>query len=236
VQRHIAGLAALAGHFQVRHAAPPVPEVLHRQFAQLFAPQGMVEQGGQYGSVAFHAKRIPSGCIEQLPRLVVAQGRGAAVAAVRFWAFHALDGVVGDGVMVAQGVEQRGQGRQPVPDGRAVQGTVAEVVTPGDNVRPRHGAEFFWFLDARERHEVLDGVFISQPCIGVSEIGEPFHFRRHVGQAQEFRRGQQAAWGRGGRQGFHGRILLLIKYVIKSKHMASRKNDPLNLNLYCHTE
>lgn len=38
MQRHVTGLAALAGHLEVRHAAPLVLEVLHPQLAQLLAP------------------------------------------------------------------------------------------------------------------------------------------------------------------------------------------------------
>jgi hypothetical protein len=38
VQRHIADLAALAEHLEVRHAAPLVFEVLDLQPAQLLAP------------------------------------------------------------------------------------------------------------------------------------------------------------------------------------------------------
>src|SRR5271170_7286688 len=52
MQRQIAGLAALAGGFQVRDAFARVPKILDLQLAQLIAPQRMEQQRRQDGAVA----------------------------------------------------------------------------------------------------------------------------------------------------------------------------------------
>lgn len=51
-------------------------------------------------------------------------------------ALHAPDRVVGDGVRVAEVLEQRGEGGQAVPDGLPGQAAAVQVVAPGDEVRP----------------------------------------------------------------------------------------------------
>ncbi len=64
---------------------------------------------------------IVSSCgrVEQLARLVIAERRRLAFAAFRLRPLDAFDRVMGDGVLLAQIFEQRGERRQPVPDRRA---------------------------------------------------------------------------------------------------------------------
>ena len=143
MQREIAGLAAFARHFQMRHAFACVPEVLHLQLAQLLAPQGMEQQRREDGPIAFAAKTVIDRCIEQLASLVIAKGRRLAFAALHLRPLHAFDRVVGDGVLLAEIFEQRGERREPVPDGAAAEAALRQLVTPSDDMDAGDGAEFF---------------------------------------------------------------------------------------------
>jgi len=111
MQRHIAGLAAFAGHFQVRHAAPFLLEVFDFQLAQFLAPQRVIEQGGQNRLVAERPQRRSRRRVQQLARLVVAERRGAAFETVVLRPLDAFHRIMGDRVFVAQIIEQRGQRR-----------------------------------------------------------------------------------------------------------------------------
>jgi hypothetical protein len=53
MERQIPRLFALAGDFEVRHAAARVPEIPDLQLAQLLASQRVIEQRRQDGAVAF---------------------------------------------------------------------------------------------------------------------------------------------------------------------------------------
>ena len=121
MQRQIAGLAALAGDFQVRHAFARVPKILHLQLAQLLAPQRMEQQRRQDGAVALALDGIRVGRCEQFARLVVADRRRLAFAAFGLRPLDAFDRVVGDGVLLAEILEQRGRRGRPVPDRRAAE-------------------------------------------------------------------------------------------------------------------
>ena len=202
MQRQIARLAALAGHFQVRHAFARVPEVAHLELAQLLAPQRVEQQRRQDGAVALALDGVRLRRGQQLARLVVADRRRLAFAAFRLRPLDALDRVVGDSVLVAEILEQRGKRREPVPDRAvAVDSLAARVhalphgVAPGDDVRPRHGAEFLRPRDAGEPHEIPDCVFVGAPGAGIGEIGEPLDLGRHVGELVELGGGQQPVGG-----------------------------------------
>ena len=97
---------------------------------------------------------------------------------------------MGDSVLFAEILEQRGEGGQAMPNGHAAQGALHQVVAPGDDVGARDGAEFFWFDDAGETHEVLQRVFVGAARALVAEVGEPFDFGRNVGQVLELDGGQ----------------------------------------------
>ena len=58
---------------------------------------------------------------EQVARLVVADRRRLAFAAFGLRPLDAFDRVVGDGVLLAEIFEQRGQRREPVPDRAAAE-------------------------------------------------------------------------------------------------------------------
>lgn len=163
VQRHVAGLAALARDLQVRHAAALMLEVLDGQLAQLLAAQCVIQQGGQDGPVSLALERDTVGRIEQRSRLVIAQRRCLALVALDRRAFHPLNGFVRHRVVVAQVVEQRRQRRQAVAHGHAAQGrlTLGQVVAPGDHMGSRDDAELGRRRDAGETHEVLQGVFVG---------------------------------------------------------------------------
>src|SRR5438132_14076781 len=71
-----------------------------------------------------------------------------------------------------------------------------EVVTPGDDMRPRHGAEFVRPDDAGEPHKILDRVFVGAPGAAIGDVGEPLELRRHLCQALKLGGGQKPVAGR----------------------------------------
>ena len=87
---------------------------------------------------------IVSSCgrVEQLARLMIAERRRLAFAAFRLRPLDAFDRIMGDGVLLAEIFEQRGERREPVPDRAAAKPAPRQLVAPGDDVRARHGAEF----------------------------------------------------------------------------------------------
>ena len=132
---------------------------------------------------------------QQLARLVIADRRRLAFAAFRLRPLDAFDRVMGDGVLLAQIFEQRGERREPVPDRAAAEPAPHQLVAPGDDVRARHGAKFFRPHDAGEAHEVLHRVFVGAPGLRIAEIGEPLDLGRHVGQPVKLGGGQQPVGG-----------------------------------------
>ena len=106
-------------------------------------------------------------------------------------------------------------------DRAAAKAAAGQLVAPGDDMRARDSAELFWPSDAGEAHKITDRKFVSTPCVGVGQIGEPFHLGRHIGELVELGRGQPSIGGGNfGRELVcgHARILLLIKFVIKIKN------------------
>ena len=77
-------------------------EVPHSQLAQFLAPQRVEQQRGQNGPVALALDCVRVGRGEQLARLMIAEGRGLAFAALRLRTRDAFDRVVSDGVAVAE--------------------------------------------------------------------------------------------------------------------------------------
>ena len=78
---------------------------------------------------------------------MVAERRRLALAALGPGTLDAFDRIVGDGVFLAEILEQRGQRGEAVADsgaakGAAVECAPGEVVTPSDDVGPGNGAEF----------------------------------------------------------------------------------------------
>ena len=234
MQRQIPGLAALAGHLQMRHALARVAEVFDLELAQLLTPQRVEQQRGQNGAVALALDRVVRRCVQQLARLMVAERRRLAFAAFRLRPLDAFHRVMADGVLLTQIFEQRGERRQPVPDRAAAKPAPHQVVAPGDDVGPRHRAKLPRPGDASEAHEVADRVLVDAARVGIAEIGEPLDLGRHIGELMELGGGQQSVAGRDpgrqllgavGRPGdappcFHAGILFLIKSVINGKVLA----------------
>src|SRR3954447_4082189 len=101
MQRHIAGLAAFAGHLEMGHALARVPEVPNLELAQFFAAQRMEQQRRENGAVALAANAVVGWRVEQLTRLMIAKSRCLAFAAFRFRPLDAFDRVLRDGVLLA---------------------------------------------------------------------------------------------------------------------------------------
>ncbi len=57
MKRNIARFSALAGYLEMGDTAPFMFEVLDQQLAELFTPQGVIEQGGQNGTVTLILER-----------------------------------------------------------------------------------------------------------------------------------------------------------------------------------
>jgi hypothetical protein len=148
---------------------------------------------------------------------MIAQCRCLSFVAFHLRSLDALNRIVGDGVFFTEIIKQGSQRGQPVPDRTAATGTIAQVVTLGDHMRPCHGSKFFRLLNAGEQHKIFDRVFVGAAGAAIGEIGEPFDFGRHVGQAEEVFGGKESVLGGenfDGILGFaHEVILLLIKSV-----------------------
>jgi hypothetical protein len=78
-----------------------------------------------------------------------------------------------------------------MPDRAAAKCTTHQVIAPGDDVRPRHGAEFFRPGDAGEAHKVPDRGPVSASRARVAKIGEPFDLGRHIGELVKLGGGEQ---------------------------------------------
>jgi hypothetical protein len=65
---------------------------------------------------------------------------------------------------------------------RLVVATLAKSFAPGDDMRPRHKAEFFGSLDAGKEHEVLDRIRVGALGVWIADVLEPFGLGRHVGE------------------------------------------------------
>ena len=83
-----------------------------------------------------------------------------------------------------------------------------------------NSSKFFRIPNTYKGHKIFDGVLVSALGRGAGEVGKPFDFRRHVGEALEGLGGEESILGVGkdGDGGAGHRLsLLLIKYVIKNK-------------------
>ncbi len=101
----VADLAPFAMDAEMEHAFAAL-DVFHFELAELFAAQAMVEQGSEDRAVALSFKRVWRWRIEESPRLVVGECRCRAFVHVCCGALHAVNRIVGDGVLFAEVVEQ----------------------------------------------------------------------------------------------------------------------------------
>jgi hypothetical protein len=133
---------------------------------------------------------------------MIAEGRGLSFTAFRFRARHTFDGVMRDGIAVAQIFEQRRECRQPMPDRRIAPRLAppcysrSQIVAPGNDMRARHGPKFLRSHDAGEAHEVLHGVFVRPARVRVCQVGEPFDLGWNIGQPVKLGGGQKPSISR----------------------------------------
>ena len=92
---------------------------------------------------------------------MVAEGRGLPVVALHRRALHPLHRVVADGVALAEVLEERGEGGEPVPLRHPGETTVRELIAPGDDVGAGDAPELERLLDPDEPHEVLERVLVG---------------------------------------------------------------------------
>jgi hypothetical protein len=109
MQRQIARLAAFARHLEMRHAFARVAKIPDLELAQLVAPQRVEQEGRENGAVTFAARAVVGRRVEQFAGLVIDERRRLAFAPFGFWALDTFDWVMGDGVLLAQIFEQRGE-------------------------------------------------------------------------------------------------------------------------------
>jgi class 3 adenylate cyclase len=105
-----------------------------------------------------------------------AEGRFEAVRSGRLTGFVGREHELGL-LMERWNLAQDGEGQVVLLSG--------EIVAPGDDVGPRHGAEFSRVFDAGEAHEIANGVPVRTAGARVSDVGEPLARGRHVGQPAE---------------------------------------------------
>jgi hypothetical protein len=98
-------LAALAPDPEMHHALTAL-HVLDPQAAQLLAAHAVIEQGGQDGAIARALERVRRRRLQELALLGVAQRQRAAFIAVGHPPLHAVDGIAGHGVALAEIIEQ----------------------------------------------------------------------------------------------------------------------------------
>ena len=189
---------------------PPLPDTLrcgtplracraslHLELAQLLAPQRVEQQRGQDGAVALALDRVGLRRRQQLARLMIAERRRLAFAAFRLRPLDAFDRIVGDGVLLAEIFEQRGQRREPVPDraaakarARSARSSRQAMTCARVTVRNSSGRAM-----PVKRMKSRDRVLIGPARVRVGEIGEPLDLGRHVGQPLELGGGQQPVGG-----------------------------------------
>jgi hypothetical protein len=83
-----------------------------------------------------------------------------------------------------------------VPDRRSAKFAPAQLVAPGDQVRPGHDAEFLRPENAGEAYKIFHCGLICATGVRIAEIGEPFDLGRHVGELLKLGGGQQPISGR----------------------------------------
>ena len=106
MQRQKPRLLALAVNFEVRHAAARESEIRNLELAQLLAPQRVVEQCRQDGAVALGLDGFLRRRRQNLARLVIANCRRRAFAALGLGPLYTFDRVLTDGVLFAEILEQ----------------------------------------------------------------------------------------------------------------------------------
>lgn len=95
-----------------------------------------------------------------------------------------------DRVTVTQVGIERGEGGKFAPDGIVGEALPSELLTPGNHMGAGHVPELFRLPQACEDLKVFDVLLVGAAGVRVSEIGEPFEFRRNLRQILELGGGQ----------------------------------------------
>jgi hypothetical protein len=103
--------------------------------AELLAAHAVVKQGCEDGAIADALESVFGGRIEQLPRLCIAERQRAFFIAVGHWPLHPVDRIAGDGVALAEIVEEGRQGRELTADAGGREIARLEVLSPGNDMR-----------------------------------------------------------------------------------------------------
>ena len=137
MHRHEAYFVALAMHPKMHHALTAV-QIAQPQPAEFLAADAVIEQGGEDGAIAHALERILGRRIEKLAGLSVTQRRRRTFVGIGGWPLDPVDGIAGDGVMLAQVIEQRRECRELAADGGRGQLAGLEMLALGDDVRTRY--------------------------------------------------------------------------------------------------
>ena len=194
VDGRVAELPALSMHGEC-HDAPALDKVLHLEGAEFRSAQAVVEKDGEDGSVAFplEGRRVRS--VEELAGLVVGNRRGLAFVGPFGGPLHAVDRVDGDGVLLAEVIEEVGERGELPANRRRGEGLLFEGFPPGDDVGSIHHPELGELLDADELHELADVVPVGASRVGVRDVREPLRLGRNVGEPLKLSPGEHPFLG-----------------------------------------
>jgi hypothetical protein len=229
--RDEAHLVAFTLNPKVQDAFAPLI-ITHAELTEFFASDAVKEEGGENRPVADAFARVRRRSLEELARLRIAERRRGAFVVVRFWPFHAFDGIMGYRISLTEILKKGGQRRELAADGRRRQLSALDVLAPGDDVGAGDEPEFFRAVDADEGAEVGNVQVVGAAGFLVGDVGEPLELGGDLGQPLELGSGQRSrCWDEtcrnmGRRHGspldFRGGILPPIKYIIGGKE--GRKN------------
>ena len=102
--------------------------------------------------------------------------------------FHdAVDRIAGDGVVLAEIVEQSGERRELAPDAGVSEPAALQVLSPGDDVGAGDRSQLGDAAEAGKGDKLLDVDLIGAAGF---RIGEPFERGGNLGEVTELGRGQ----------------------------------------------
>lgn len=137
--------------------------VLRPQLEELLEAQAVKKERGQNCPIPLALEGVHWRGGQQHPRLAVADGRRLALIHIRFGSLHTIDGVGGDGVLLAQIIEEAGQGGELAPDGGRLQRPGLQTFAPREHVGSRHVPKFLRCGDPDEPYEFANIDFVRGP-------------------------------------------------------------------------
>lgn len=187
-------------------------EVRDAELGELGPPQRVEEVGREDRPVSDSLELVAFGSPEQRPGLIIGKSGGLALVGPLGRSLDAGDGVVLDGVLVGEVLEERADGRELAADGRGRQRPgqtgfaffsyrprlgprprCLEHIAPGDDVGPRDLPELLRPLDPAERDERLDVALVCASRVLVLDVGEPDDGGRDVAELMELGRREDGA-------------------------------------------